>query len=159
MCSAKGHVRFTLESGHSRCKRKWPPSAISGHRPHSIISWGLSAIIELLMFMPVPNSGHMTPANKTGHRERVNHLFRLLRRWPSRVIRLTSVSSPSGFCTAVLAMLQLAPWFFGLLAGAIFGIIVGYLDPHSSDASLFGAVGVFAYTWLWFAQSTKSSSH
>jgi hypothetical protein len=26
-------------------------------------------------------------------------------------------------------MLQLAPWFFGLLAGAIFGIIVDYLDP------------------------------
>ena len=102
---------------------------------------------------------HDARANKTGHRERVNHLFRLLRRWPSRVIRLTSVSSLSGFCTAVLAMLQLAPWFFGLLAGAIFGIIVDYLDPHSSDASVFGAVGVFAYAWLWFAQSTKSSSH
>ena len=43
-------------------QKEMAASANSGHRPHSIISWGLSAIIELLMFMPVPNSGHMTPA-------------------------------------------------------------------------------------------------
>jgi hypothetical protein len=48
-----------------------------------------------------------------------------------------------------------APLFFGLLAGAIFGAVTGYLDPHSSDASLFGAMSVFACTWLWLAQSTK----
>jgi hypothetical protein len=77
---------------------------------------------------------------------RVNHLFRLLRREPSGVIPLASFCSLSDFRTAGLAMLQVAPWFFGLLAGAIFGVIVDYLDPHSLDASLFGAVGVFACT-------------
>ena len=32
MCSAKGHVRFTPESGHVRCKQECPLSAKSGHR-------------------------------------------------------------------------------------------------------------------------------
>ena len=50
-------------------------------------------------------------------------------------------------------MLEITPWFFGLLAGAIFGVIVGYLDPHSSDANLFGTMGVFACVWLWLDQS------
>ncbi|MGA7388271.1 MAG: hypothetical protein WBW99_10145 [Pseudolabrys sp.] len=50
-------------------------------------------------------------------------------------------------------MLELAPWLFGLLVGAIFGVIVGYLNPYSSDAGLFGAMGVFACVWFWLDQS------
>jgi hypothetical protein len=40
---------------------------------------------------------------------RVNHLFSLLRREPSGVIRLASFSSLSDFRTAGLSMLQVAP--------------------------------------------------
>jgi hypothetical protein len=32
MCAAKGHVRFTPESGHVRCSYRGPLWAKSGHR-------------------------------------------------------------------------------------------------------------------------------
>src|SRR5262249_57149593 len=70
-------------------------------------------------FLRAFDSGQMTSAPSRPGIRRVNHLFRLLRREPGRVIRLASFSSL--FDTVGLAMPQLAPWFFALLAGAIFG--------------------------------------
>src|SRR5262249_7142966 len=39
MCSAKGHVRFTPESGHVRCTRLCPLWAKSGHSGIHSITW------------------------------------------------------------------------------------------------------------------------
>ena len=63
MCSAKGHVRFTPESGHVRCKQECPLCANSGHllRLEAIIFDRLAAhmLAARTFKKPVIVAGHV----------------------------------------------------------------------------------------------------